>query len=163
MSKEDLMARKPAVICLYCNKSFHREDEEYGQEGRRYFHKRCGDKVKKLQEFLAEKLGDFYSPTKIKNQINKITKDGYSLDDICDTMYWWYEIKKSDPSKSNGGIGIFSYVYGDYINYKNHQEKVANLNKDKDIEDYISDDSIKITIHRTPIKKPKKLNLFNLS
>lgn len=82
------MAKKPAVICLYCNKNFFREEEEFEQIGRRYAHKNCAQKVTELQTFLEKTMGEYYSATKIKNQINKITKDGYSLQDICDTMYW---------------------------------------------------------------------------
>ena len=157
------MAKKPAVICLYCNKTFYREDVDFIQEGRRYAHLECANQVQNLQSFLEKIMGEYYSPKKVKNQINKITKDGYELEDICNTMHWWYEEQKGDPSKSNGGIGIFTYVYGDYINYKNHKEQIANLNKGKKIEDYISTESSNIIIHRTPIKKPKKIKLFNLS
>ena len=154
------MAKKPAVICLYCNKSFQREEEDFIQEGRRYAHKECAEQVQKLQTSLAKAMGEFYSPTKIKNQINKITKEGYKLEDICDTMIWWYEVNKGDPSKSNGGIGIFSYIYPDYIKYKNNKNKKATINKDKKIEDYVDNTPLKITIKPTPIKKPK-IKLFN--
>ena len=154
------MAKKPAVICLYCNQTFQREEEEFVQEGRRYAHKNCAEEVEKLQTFLAEKMGEYYSPTKIKNQINKTTKEGYSLEDICNTMYWWYEVQKGDPSKSNGGIGIFSYVYPDYIKYKNNQDKKANINRNKILDDYIDNVPLEITVKPTPIKKPR-IKLFN--
>lgn len=153
------MAKKPPVICLYCNQSFQREDEEFEQEGRRYIHKRCNEQVKKLQDFLSNKLGEYYSPTKVKNQINKITKDGYSLDDLCNTIYWWYGTQKSDPSKSNGGIGIFSYVYPDYIKYKNNQDKNASINKNKILKDYVDNTPLEVVVKPTPIKKPR-IKLF---
>lgn len=155
------MAKKPAVICLYCNKTFQREEEEFEQEGRRYAHKKCAEQAKKLQNFLAEKMGEYYSPTKIKNQINKTTKEGYSLEDICNTMYWWYGVQNGDPSKSNGGIGIFSYIYPDYIQYKKNQEKISQININKKINDYVDDVPEEVVIHKTPIKRPKRLNLFS--
>lgn len=154
------MAKKPAVICLYCNESFHREEEEFVQEGRRYAHKKCAEQVQQLQDFLAKVMGEFYSPTKIKNQINKTTKEGYKLKDICDTMIWWYGVNKGDPSKSNGGIGIFSYIYPDYIKYKNNQDKKADINKNKKLEDYVDSVPLEITVKPTPIKRPK-IKLFN--
>ena len=154
------MAKKPAVICLYCNQTFQREEEEFVQEGRRYAHKDCANKIKKLQDFLAAAMGEYYSPTKIKNQINKTTKEGYSLEDICDTMHWWYEVQKGDPSKSNGGIGIFSYIYPDYIKYKNNQDKNANINKNKILEDYVDNVPLEVIVKPTPIKKPR-MKLFS--
>ena len=153
------MAKKPEVICLYCNEKFYREDVEFEQVGRRYVHKKCSDLINDLFVLLGNKLGESFSPTKVKTQVGKLTKEGYSLQDIYDTMYWWYETKKGDPAKANGGIGIFSYVYPDFINYKNHKEKIANLNKDKKIEDYIGE-PVSYVINPTPIRRPK-IKLFS--
>ena len=154
------MAKRPAVICLYCNQTFVREDTEFVQEGRRYAHKECADKIKELQDFLAQKMGNFYSPSKVKSQINKITKEGYSLDDICGTMHWWYDVKKGDPEKSGGGIGIFSYVYPDYIKYKDTQTKNAERYKGKTLADFVDNNAKVIVVKPTPIKKPK-IKLFS--
>lgn len=154
------MAKKPAVICLYCNKHFQREEEEFEQIGRRYCHKTCSDKVNELFSLLERKLGEEFSPTKVKNQINKLTKEDYNLEDICDAMYWWYEINNGDATKANGGIGIFSYIYPDFIKYKNKKQINANRNKDKKLEDYVDSTPIEVKIHPTPIKRPK-MKLFS--
>lgn len=152
------MAKKPEVICLYCNKKFYREDVDFKQVGRRYAHAECVDLIDKLFLLLEDKLKEDFSPTKVRTQINKLTKEEYSLQDIYDTMYWWYEIKKEDPSKANGGIGIFSYVYPDFVKYKNNQERISNLNKGKKVEDYIGE-SVSYTIKPTPIRRPR-IKLF---
>lgn len=76
------MAKKPQVICYYCNKKFYREDEEFEQIGRRYAHKKCVELNNKIHNLMAEKCGNTYSRTKIHNQILKFTKDDYALEDI---------------------------------------------------------------------------------
>jgi len=76
------MAKKPPVICLYCNKKFYREEEEYEQIGRRYAHKTCTQQVEKIHALMKERCGEAYSKNKIDSQINKFTKDGYELQNI---------------------------------------------------------------------------------
>lgn len=76
------------VICFYCNKKFDRTKQPYEiVYGKRYAHKECFDKVEDLQSFLNQKMGQYYSYQKIRNHINKLTKDGYELNDICETMH----------------------------------------------------------------------------
>lgn len=149
------------VICFYCNKKFDRTKEPYEiVYGKRYAHKECSDKVSELQSFLKQKMGQYYSYQKIRTHINKITKDEYELQDICDTMHWWYDVKKGDPSKSNGGIGIFSFVYPDYLIYKEGQQKKSLINKNKELNDFVDSIPIEVEIKPTPVKRPK-IKLFN--
>ena len=151
------------VICYYCNQKFNRAKEPSEIViGRRYAHKKCYDKVAQLQEYLSNVMGEYYSAAKIRNQLNKITKEEYELDDVCNTMYWWYDIKKGDPSKSNGGIGIFSYIYTDYLQYKKNQEKISMINTNKSLKEYVDEEPEQVFIHRTPIKRPKRVKLFDL-
>lgn len=156
------MAKKPPVICLYCSESFKREECEHIQVGRRYAHTECSKIALELFDFLQAAMGEFYSPTKVKRQLGEFAKEGYKLQDISDTLHWWYEVRNENPERSNGGIGIFTYIFEDYKKYKKNQEKIDNIADGKNLYDYADkDDSINIIMHPTPIRRPKRVKLFS--
>lgn len=149
------------VICYYCNNKFVKEKEPYETVyAKRYSHKKCYEIAEDLQDYLRIKLGEYYSYNKIRNNINQLTKQGYNLEDIDGAMRWWYDLKGGDPAKSKGGINIFSYIYPDYVEYKKNKEKIANTNVNKKIEDFIQEKE-EYVIKPTPIKRPKRIKLFN--
>lgn len=156
------MTKKPQVICLYCNKKFYREDEEFIQIGRRYAHKACSLIISNIHKLMQEKCGDSYSKSKINSQITKFTKEGYELEHIWETINWWFGIKNEDASKANGGIGIFPHVYPDYIQEKIKKSKFKEVLQGQKISDYIDEPKKTITITKKYIKKPKRVKLFNL-
>jgi len=156
------MAKKPQVICLYCNNKFYREDEEFEQIGRRYAHKKCVQEVDKIHQLMQEKCGELYSKNKIDAQINKFTKDGYELEHIWETINWWFGIRGEDASKANGGIGIFPHVYPDYMQEKIKKSKYKEVLQDQKISDFIDEPKKSYTISKKYIKKPKRVKLFEL-
>lgn len=156
------MAKKPQVICLYCNNKFYREDEEFEQIGRRYAHKHCVDDVHLIHNIMQKKCGEAYSKTKIDSQINKFVKEGYELHDIVYTIIWWFDIRNEDASKANGGIGIFPHVYPDYIQEKIRKSKFKEALQDQKISDFIDEPKKSFTISKKYIKKPKRVKLFEL-
>ncbi len=157
-----MAAKKPQVICLYCNKKFYREEEEFEQIGRRYAHKTCIQKVDKIHKLMQEKCGKLYSKNKIDAQINKFTKDGYELDHIWETINWWFGIRGEDASKANGGIGIFPHVYPDYMQEKIKKSKYKEVLQGQKISDFIDEPKKSYTISKKYIKKPKRVKLFEL-
>lgn len=155
------MPKKPSVICLYCGESFYREDVEYIQVGRRYAHKKCADYADKIHELMQDVLKESYSKTKINKQLTQFYKDGYALKNIYYSLVYWYEVEKGDPSKANGGIGIFPYVYPRYLSYKQKQDKIASTNKGKTLNDYIGE-PIKIESKIQPKWKFRRVKFFDL-
>lgn len=154
------MGRK--VICLYCGENFDRDLESFIQVGNRYAHEKCfeyGDKIHKLMKDLLQKN---YGPVKINRQLASFHKDGYSLQDIYETLVYWYKIKKGDVSKANGGVGIFPYIYPDYIQYKEQQEKIAQTNRGKKVSDYVNKDGQHIEAKIDPSWKIRGVKFFNL-
>ena len=156
------MAKKPQVICLYCNKKFYREDEEHTQVGRRYAHKSCVELNNNIHKLMKDRCGDSYSKTKINSQIVKFTKEGYELKDIWETINWWFGIKNEDASKANGGIGIFPHVYPDYVKERDKKNRYKDVLSGQKISDYIDEPRKPVTVSRKYLKKPKRVKLFDL-
>ena len=46
-----------------------------------------------------------------------MTENNYTYSGILKTLKYWFEIKKGDLEKANGGIGIVPYVYDDAFLY----------------------------------------------
>ena len=158
------MARLAPVKCPYCGQSFQREDTEFIQIGRRYAHKECSDIVNKIHEYMGHKLGMSYSKTKVESQIrNFVSKEGMSIDAIYKTLIYWYDIKKSSIEQANGGIGIVPYVYSEYLTYIKNQYENSQINKNKNIKDFIGQRPTEITGIATPIKKPRHIKFYELS
>lgn len=116
--------------------------------------------VQEIHSLMARKCGEAYSPIKVGAQINSFVKQGYAIEDIRDTIVWWFGVRNEDASKANGGIGIFPYIYADFLKYKQSIINNAKINKDKNIEDYVDDIPLNVSIKPTPIKRPK-IKLFN--
>ncbi len=162
------------VICKYCGKTFDADKEEYQKEGPRYIHKKCYNNkmnesgyVIKIHELMKQLLQDGYSKHKIDKQIKQFTEEGKSISGIYKTLDYWYNIKQSDTSKANGGIGIVPYVYSEAKSYHRQQaknkEQFQKVNEDtakKAKELFTSTFSHKC--ERFPIRKPTKVTYFEL-
>ena len=73
-------------------------------------------------------------------------------------VFYFYEIKKNDTSKANGGIGIIPYVYNDAFNYYYAIWEAQQKNTEKVLSDYtIETQEVFIPI---PQRKIKKRELF---
>jgi hypothetical protein len=158
------MARLPLVKCLYCGQSFQRADTEFIQVGRRYAHKDCANYIKEIHTFMKHILGETYSQTKIDSQIkNFISQNGLSVEAIYKTLIYWYEIKKSSSAQANGGIGIVPYIYAEYLQYMKDQFENSQINKGKNISEYVGDKPTEIIGRATPIRKPRHIKFYELS
>lgn len=161
------MAKKPKVKCPKCGEYFYREDNEFVCTGRRYYHRECFDNldeedklIQQIHKKVKEHLGDTYSKQKVTKQINGYIAEGKTLKGILDAVIYWFEHNQGDPSKSAGGIGIVGYIYADAEKFWQRKENVANAHKNIDLSCY---EQIEVyNIKPTPIKKPKRVKLFDL-
>ena len=48
---------------------------------------------------------------------NRLVKKGRTPKGIYFTLRYFYDIKKNNPAKSNGSIGIVDYIYEEATNY----------------------------------------------
>lgn len=156
------MAKQPKVKCPYCGQQFYREDVDFVQIGRRYAHKECHDKSEQIHALMKNKLGMSYSQTKIERQIqNFVSKEGFTVKNIYNTLVYWYEIKKQNAEQANGGIGIVPYIYPEYLKYAQRQKENAELNKGKSIKDFIKE--TKTVIGKAqPITRPRHVRFYDL-
>ena len=159
------MAKKPQVKCLYCGKAFYREDEEYIQINRRYSHKKCQEYRDKIHQLAQQVLNQYYIEQRVEKNIKDFANKGMSLEDIYETAKYWYCIQKKQevfPEKSQGGIGIVPYIYSDYIQYKEQQEKIAQTNRGKKVSDYVNKNGPHIEAKIDPSWKIRGVKFFNL-
>lgn len=165
------MAKKSAVKCPYCGKSFFRETEEYVQiNSRRYAHKACYDRHNAeltqeerdkdiLCKFIKKLFGIESIPAKITKQMQDYHDNKqYTYSGMYKSLVWFYEIKKNPIEKANGGIGIIPYVYEDARNYYTAMWQAQQQNKAKPIEQW-QPNVIEIHIP-PPQRKPMKTHKF---
>lgn len=159
------------VLCRYCGNRFEKDeiDINYIKNGNLYYHKDCYQKKQneetdreKIHNYCKELFGSSYSKKKIDLQIKKMLDDGKSLKGIYTTLHYWYEVKDGDVEKANGGIGIVDYVYEECQQWFNQKYKNMKLNAGVDFELMLPKEQTFITVHRQPIKKPKRVNLFDI-
>lgn len=115
---------KHLVKCMYCNKTFDTNEEEFVKpRSNRYAHKKCAadylsqmSKEEKdeqlLNEYIKELFGANANWLLIRKQINKYKKENnYTTSGIYKTLKYFYEVKRGDITKANGAIGIVPFVY----------------------------------------------------
>ena len=163
------MAKLPDVKCPYCNETFSREENpDCVHVGRRYYHKQCYD-IKteneeyhnKIHEYCKNKYGTKYAKSRIEQQIKELIDDGRSMSGIYRTLVYWYDVNNGEVEKSHGSIRIVHYVYDDAMKYYQNKFKLqaqqAKLEKgclDLGTETFY--------ISPTPIKRPKRVKLFDI-
>ena len=160
------------VTCPYCKIKFNREKEECVQiSERRYAHQDCVLKQQKeslKQQEDLQKLCDYIQtlfnfeemPQKVLRQIEGYKKSySYSYSGILKSLVYFYDIKKNDMSKSNGGIGIVPYIYEEAYRYFFEQWQRKQKNSDVEIEHYIPQS--KIIKIPSPKRNPIKKKLFS--
>jgi len=160
------------VKCPYCNKYFHRENEEYVQINKtRYAHKACYDRhnaemtqeerdKQVLENFIKQLFGLESVSMKIKKQIEDYHDNkGYTYSGIYKTLLYFYQVKGHSIDKANGGIGIVPYVYDDAKNYYTAMWIASQQNKAKPIEQW-KPNVIEIHIP-PPVSKPMRSNKFS--
>ncbi len=138
---------KHMVKCSICGERFDANAIPFKKTAsNRYAHEVCPnatqeqlDKVE-LFAYIKKVLNIQAISLKIQSQIDSYTMEyKYTYSGILKTLKYWYEVKKSDPAKANGGIGIVPYIYDqakDYY-YRIYLAHNANVNINiKDMLDY---------------------------
>lgn len=121
-------------ICGISNidKNIHKENIDYIRHGNWYCHKSCYDERERRRQNISihdNNSDDFwkdacynYLKRDIKIEVTslfflqwekymKSKKPFYSAKGIYFALLYFYEIKKGNVDKSNGGIGIIPYIY----------------------------------------------------
>lgn len=166
--KKEIIDPTDNVICAYCKKELSKKDADCVHVGNnKYVHLACKDLEDKrektdkelLEEYIKKLFEISYIEPRVKGQINKyIDEYNYTYSGIRKALEYYYEIKKGDISRANGGIGIVPYVYKDAYNYHYNLWLAKQKNKDVKVELYVP--KVKeITIPR-PQRKVKKRSLF---
>lgn len=164
------MAKKPQVVCPICKKKFYREDEEYVVDGRRYYHASCyaekqqtEEYINKIHDYCKKLYGSKYVKSRIDNQIKELLNDGTgkTITGIYRSLIWHYEKNNGDPDKAFGSIRIVDYVYNDAANY--YLQKWQMEQRNTQLITTISQEDREIFhVHPQSIKKPKRVNLFDI-
>lgn len=166
--KKEIIDPTDNVVCAYCKKELSKKDVDCVHVGNnKYVHLACKDLEDKrektdkelLEEYIKKLFEISYIEPRVKGQINKyIDEYNYTYSGIRKALEYYYEIKKGDISRANGGIGIVPYVYKDAYNYHYNLWLAKQKNKDVKVELYVP--KVKeITIPR-PQRKVKKRSLF---
>lgn len=172
------MAKKSIVHCRICKGEIDRnileETIDWIMPSKNYFyHKDCYDTWGKkkndveatgkddewfdlLYDYLRRDVRMSIDFPKLKKQWESYLKKGMTAKGIFFCSKYFYEIKKGDVSKSEGGIGIIPYIYKEGAEYWSNRNQ-----KDKGICDRIEQqlklqrEQEKIVV-RQQKKKPKK-------
>ena len=141
---------------------------------RKFAHTTCfmreQEKIKKeekdaqaLEEYIVILFQLEYLNPRIRKQIKEYVEQyGFTYSGILKTLQYWYEVKKNDITKANGGIGIVPYVYTQAKNYYHSLWLANEKNKDKNIEDYIPIiREVKVLSPQRKIKKKKKFSFLD--
>ena len=99
--------------CPHCNNEVKEEEAIYNTNTKRYYHESCYNVLldrKKLIDYVCE-LFNYKKPSvKVYQQMSSYYEYGTSYADMLLALKYFYEIKKGDINKSQGGIGIIPYV-----------------------------------------------------
>ena len=159
------------VTCPYCKEKFDRDKVPFKLIGaRRYAHVHCAEEAEKqlsaeeqdkkaLEEYIMKLLNETFINPRVRKQIKEyINNYNYTYSGMLKALIYFYEIKKNDTSKANGGIGIIPYVYNDAFNYYYAIWEAQQKNTEKVLSDYtVETQEVFIPI---PQRKIKKRELF---
>lgn len=99
--------------CPHCNNEVKEEEAIYNTKTKRYYHESCYNILldrKELINYVCE-LFNYKKPSvKVYQQMSSYYERGISYSDMLLSLKYFYEIKKGDINKSQGGIGIIPYV-----------------------------------------------------
>lgn len=141
------MAKRAPVHCCVCKEEFNRLDPNLiegidwiSPVNRKYYHKKCYDDFAKkkgligeeglemeaeasvwrsaVEDFLQRDLKISINWPKFNQQWKKLVeKDGRTPKGIYFTLKYFYEVERNSTQKSEGGIGIVSWVYEEATEY----------------------------------------------
>lgn len=99
--------------CPHCNNEVKEEEAIYNIKTKRYYHEECYNALldrKALVDYVCE-LFNYKKPSvKVYQQMSSYYERGISYADMLLALKYFYEIKKGDIAKSQGGIGIVPYI-----------------------------------------------------
>ena len=75
-----------------------------------------------MWDYLAKDIKIGPNFTKVKSQWDNFIKKGQTPKGIYFCIRYFYEVKKGDPKKSDGGIGIIPYIYQEGAAYWMNKE-----------------------------------------
>lgn len=99
--------------CPHCNNEVKEEDAIYNTKTKRYYHEFCYNELlerKQLCDYVCELFSYKKPSVRIYQQMTSYHDKGVSYSDMLLALKYFYEIKKGDINKSQGGIGIIPYV-----------------------------------------------------
>lgn len=147
--KKELVTIPHIVKCYYCGRSFDRDKLPFKQvSSRRYAHLECAvanqeniskeEKDKKeLEEYIMFLLKEDYISPRVRKQMKDFVENyHYTYSGMKKALVYFYEIKKNDVSKANGGIGIIPYCYEQAKNYYYSIWLAQQKNENKIIVEY---------------------------
>lgn len=103
----------------------------------------------------------YYNYRKVVSQIQEYTDDiGLTYEQIAKVLEYWYVVKKADPKKSGGGIGILPHIYREALSYWERQEQFQKTyNK---VQNYTKPEVEHMVAPSPYMSKPKTLKMFEL-
>lgn len=99
--------------CPHCNNEVKEEDAIYNTKTKRYYHEFCYNELlerKQLCDYVCELFSYKKPSVRIYQQMTSYHDKGVPYSDMLLALKYFYEIKKGDINKSQGGIGIIPYV-----------------------------------------------------
>lgn len=165
-SKLNITDPNDFITCIYCKKTFNKNEEEYIQiSNSKYAHLACSELEAKREKTDAEKLDDYimklfnydYVPPRAKKQVNQFIKEyNYTYSGMLKALVYFYEIKGGSIEEAHDGIGIIPFIYQDAYNYYYNLWLAKQRNEDKELDKYIPEViEIKIPIPQRNIYKRK--------
>lgn len=117
---------------------------------------------KKLLAICRRYLGkDNYFYPKVSDQLDRYVEElELTYDDIAQVLKYWYEIRKSDPSRSGGGIGIVPHIYKEALDYWKKEKEYKKISAQ--IQDYKQPEVMTFQARTPYMEKPKTMKLFDL-
>ena len=157
------------VKCKYCGQIFDRDKLPFKQiSAQRYAHYECAvaaenskkqeDKDKEdLENYIMKLLNESFINARVRKQINNyIETYNYTYSGMKKALVYFYEVKKNDVSKANGGIGIIPYCYKQAYDYYYSLWLAKQKNENKDIQTFVPTvREVRIPIPQRNIKKRK--------
>lgn len=109
-----------------------------------------------------ELLKEEYITPKVRKQINSYIEEyGFTYSGMRKALIYFYEVKRNDPAKANGGIGIVPYCYKQARDYYYSLWLAQQRNEDKVIQDYIPQiREVRIPPPQIKVKKKKFFSFF---
>ena len=99
--------------CPFCNNEVKEEEAIFNTKTKRYYHPQCYDILlerKNLCDYICNLFGYKKPSVKAYQQMSSYYDRGVSYADMLLALKYFYEVKKGDISKSQGGIGIVPYI-----------------------------------------------------